>query len=271
MIFSHKWISKIWTTSKSSSNWRRIVPNTNGLEVLNLLVLMQAGSKMNRSPRDTNCIKNIEVRKRYQKNNHISRIQNVLVNRKRELISFCRKIFRKIIPPRRIKVLNPSTKKRDLYLHLITASMLANFFRKNNLLKTKCINLFLTRMGRKEYLQSKGILVKLSQQISIVKMVNSFSFCRNISVTWIIVKIWRVDKMRSRLSKNIGIMDIKVRERGLYLDRGHRESTQQNMRKNWRMRKRSLINWIGTVILSDSITANIPWKATFLSKLMKMQ
>ena len=199
MIFSRRWISKIWTTSKSSSNWRRIVPNTNGLEVLNLLVSMQAGSKMNRSRRDTNCIKNIEVRRRYQKNNHTSRIQNVLVNRKKELISFYRKILRKIIPPRRIKVLNPSTNKRDLYLHLITVSMLVRCSRKNNLQKTKCINLFLTKTGRKEYLQSKGTLARLSQQISIVKKVNSFSFYRNIYVTWIIVKIWRVGRMRSHL------------------------------------------------------------------------
>lgn len=183
MIFSHRWISKIWTTSKSSSNLRRIDPNTNGLEVLNLLVLMQPDSKMNRSPRDTNCIKNIEVRKRYQKNNHISKIQNALVNRKKELISFYRKIFKKIIPPRRIKVLNPSTQKRDLFLHLIMVSMLVNFLRKNNLHKTKCINLFLMRMGKKEYLQLKDTLVRLSQQISIVKKVNSFSFCRNIYVT----------------------------------------------------------------------------------------
>ena len=144
---------------------------------------MQPDSKMNRSPRDTNCIKNIEVRRRYQKNNHISRIQNVLVNRKRELISFCRKIFRKIIPPRRIKVLNPSTKKRDLYLHLIMVLMLVRCSRKNSLQKTKCINLFLTKTGRKEYLQSKGTLARLSQQISIVKKVNSFSFYRNIYVT----------------------------------------------------------------------------------------
>ena len=180
MIFSPRWINKIWTTSKSSSNWRRIVRNTNVLEVPSVMVLRQLNNRMNRSLRGINCTKNIDVRKRFLKNSHISRIQKELLKRIKGFIFCCLNKFRKIMIHLKMKNPDLTQIKNSLFHHHITEWWQVNLWKRLIQEKTRCISLCHTRMPKKECHQLKDILVKQSQQISTVKKVCSFNFWKNI-------------------------------------------------------------------------------------------
>ena len=153
MICSHRWINKIWTTSKNSSNSRRIVHNNNVLEVLSVMVLRQLNNKTSKSLKDTNCIKNIGVRRKYLKNNHIFKIQNASLNKIKELILFYLNKLKKIMILLKLKIQGLILKKNNLYLLHIMDLMLANCLKRCKEEIIRCINLFLTKMLKRGYHQ----------------------------------------------------------------------------------------------------------------------
>lgn len=120
---------------------------------------------MNKLQIDTNCTKNIEVMSRYQKNNLTYKIQNAEVIQTREWVLYFLSNLSKTMTLQIIMIQSLFLSNNNSLPHPIMVRMPENCWEKLQPLKIKCIILCLIKMAKKEFLQSKVILVKQYQQI----------------------------------------------------------------------------------------------------------